>query len=92
MWPKGMPQPPEGLRWKASKSQEDYVRIKLVSKWGKVVEWSVVKLPYGHSVEDVDQDVIYVAAYILHRYAAKVNTTLRDDQLARVEAYGEWEG
>ena len=89
MWPEGMPQPPEGLRWEVAKSTGKYYRVSLVSKWGRTKGYSVFELPVGSKIEDVDDEVVRVARYALRDYARKNDTTLADAQAARIKNYGK---
>ena len=90
MWPEGMPQPPEGLRWEVAKSTGKYYRVSLVSKWGRTKGYGVFELPVGSRVESVDSEVVRIAGYTLREYNRKNDTTLEDAQSARVKNYGRW--
>lgn len=90
MWPEGMPQPPEGLRWEVSKSTGKYYRVSLVGKWGRTKGFGVFELPVGTEVGHVDEEVVRVAGYALREYKRKHETgALKDEQLARIKNYGK---
>lgn len=91
MWPEGMPQPPEGLHWEVAKSTGRYVRVSLVSKWGRTRGQGILTLPVGSQVGDVDSEVISAARFALREYDRKHNTGLADAQLVRIKGYGKWE-
>lgn len=88
-WPEQMPQPPEGTYWKIGSTPAPGMSRRLKLKRGlRTISWTVLDVPKGSQVEDVDAEVVWSAHYILNKIDI---SSLADRQHARLDGYGKWE-